>query len=206
MLKPNVRNNAHDEYRDVRYNAQQEQSVKDAIFKAEIAQHLKAQRKKQQLSLDATARLTGVSKAMLGQIEREESSPTIATLWKIASGLNTSFSAFFTGSPALHSAENTFPADPRMQVKTLFPYQSDTGLEMFEITLTDYHQQMSDPHGISVIEHVHVIEGEMKVFFANEWHPLNQGESIRFHSDQPHGYEATTERTVFHNIVSYPRG
>ncbi len=31
---------------------------------------------------------------MLGQIEREESSPTIATLWKIASGFETSFSSF----------------------------------------------------------------------------------------------------------------
>jgi transcriptional regulator with XRE-family HTH domain len=31
---------------------------------------------------------------MLGQIERNESSPTVATLWKIATGLNVPFSAF----------------------------------------------------------------------------------------------------------------
>jgi len=31
---------------------------------------------------------------MLGQIEREESSPSISTLWKIASGFHTSFSSF----------------------------------------------------------------------------------------------------------------
>ena len=47
--------------------------MKDAIFRAEIAQHLKSERKKKGLSLDKAAKLTGVSKAMLGQIEREES-------------------------------------------------------------------------------------------------------------------------------------
>ena len=40
------------------------------------------------LSLSKAADLTGVSKAMLGQIERGESSPTIATLWKIAKGFH----------------------------------------------------------------------------------------------------------------------
>jgi transcriptional regulator with XRE-family HTH domain len=45
-------------------------------------------------SLDVTSQKTGVSKAMLGQIERGESSPTIATLWKIASGFDVLFSSF----------------------------------------------------------------------------------------------------------------
>jgi transcriptional regulator with XRE-family HTH domain len=63
---------------------------------ARIASHLKSLRKSRGLSLDKTAQLTGVSKAMLGQIERGESSPTIATLWKIATGLSASFSSFIT--------------------------------------------------------------------------------------------------------------
>ena len=53
----------------------------EQAFKQHIAQHLKALRKAQGLSLDSVAKLTGVSKAMLGQIERQESSPTISTLW-----------------------------------------------------------------------------------------------------------------------------
>ena len=65
-----------------------------AISKS-IAQHLQSVRKGRGLSLDKTAKLTGVSKAMLGQIERGESSPTIATLWKIATGLECSFSSFW---------------------------------------------------------------------------------------------------------------
>ncbi len=179
--------------------------MKETQFKSEIASYLKSQRKRKGLSLDATAKLTGVSKAMLGQIERGESSPTIATLWKIASGLETSFSAFFANDPNLKLAERVFPEDPRMKVKTLFPFQEDTGLEVFEITLCDYHTQISSPHSVGVVEHVHVISGEVSLYFNQEWHLLKAGESLRFFSDQPHGYRSESETSVFHNIICYPK-
>lgn len=59
-----------------------------------LAQRLKGLRSELGWSLDVAARETGVSKAMLGQIERGESSPTVATLWKIATGFRVSFSSF----------------------------------------------------------------------------------------------------------------
>ena len=60
---------------------------------------LRALRTGRAWSLDRAAQETGVSKAMLGQIERGESSPTIATLWKIASGFNTSLSSLIEPMP-----------------------------------------------------------------------------------------------------------
>ena len=42
---------------------------------------LKQLRQQRGWSLSRLAEATGVSKAMLGQIERNESSPTVATLW-----------------------------------------------------------------------------------------------------------------------------
>ena len=59
-----------------------------------IGNKLKDIRNKRNLSLDEVAKLTGVSKAMLGQIERGQSNPTVSTLWKIATGLKVSFSLF----------------------------------------------------------------------------------------------------------------
>ena len=178
--------------------------MNESIFKSHIANYLKSLRKKKGLSLDATAKATGVSKAMLGQIEREESSPTISTLWKISSGLQTSFSAFFANEPQLCASEATFPDDPKMQIKTLFPFKSDAGLEMFEITLTEHHQQMSPPHGTGVIEHIHVLKGELNLYFDGEWHLLKSGESRRFFGDQPHGYQAISATAIFQNIICYP--
>ena len=59
-----------------------------------IGNRLREIRMKRGLSLDEVSRLTGVSKAMLGQIERAKSVPTVSTLWKIATGLKVSFSLF----------------------------------------------------------------------------------------------------------------
>ena len=52
-----------------------------------IGSNLKRIRKAQKMSLDMLAKKTGVSKSMLGQIERGESSPTISTLGKIVEGI-----------------------------------------------------------------------------------------------------------------------
>ena len=59
-----------------------------------IGEKLKILRTTRTLSLDDVSALTGVSKPMLGQIERGQSIPTVTTLWKIATGLKTPLSFF----------------------------------------------------------------------------------------------------------------
>lgn len=63
-------------------------------IQAIIAKNLVKLRKTRNLTLDQVSELTGVSKAMLGQIEKGKSTPTVTTLWKIANGLQVSFSVF----------------------------------------------------------------------------------------------------------------
>jgi len=55
-----------------------------------LASNLRRIREERRLSLDKVSELTGVSKSMLGQIERGESNPTLQTVWKIANGLRVS--------------------------------------------------------------------------------------------------------------------
>lgn len=174
------------------------------IFSAQISQRLKELRKNRGWSLDITAKKTGVSKAMLGQIERGESSPTIGTLWKIASGLETSFSSFFLDQIEKDEHATPFPNDPNMQMHTIFPYSSDTRMEVFEVTLTNCHEQQSSPHQLGVIEHFIVLEGVLEIFFDGSWHRLPKGGTARFHADQPHAYRTIGEKAVFQNIINYP--
>ena len=56
-----------------------------------IAYNLKRIRKSRNMSLDMLAEKTGVSKSMLGQIERGESNPTVATISRIMEGIKVSF-------------------------------------------------------------------------------------------------------------------
>ncbi|EGG92805.1 hypothetical protein IMCC1989_2739 [gamma proteobacterium IMCC1989] len=38
---------------------------------------------------------------------------------------------------------------------------------------------------------------------GGEWKKINEGESIRFYADQPHGYYGETDKAVFQNIIRY---
>jgi transcriptional regulator with XRE-family HTH domain len=52
-----------------------------------VGANLRRQRTRRGLSLERLARLSGVSRSMLGQIESGQSAPTIKTLWRIAVAL-----------------------------------------------------------------------------------------------------------------------
>ena len=49
-----------------------------------IGFQLKKIRQQRSYSLDDVAKVSGVSKAQLAQIEKGESNPTVSTIWKIA--------------------------------------------------------------------------------------------------------------------------
>jgi quercetin dioxygenase-like cupin family protein len=126
-------------------------------------------------------------------------------MWQIASGLDTSFSAFFATDPRLLVSTNVFPDDKNMRVKTVFSYQPDTKMEVFEIEMTDFHRQSSEPHAAGVVEHVCVQKGTLEIFVDGEWNRVNEGESLRFRADQEHRYRAMSELVRFQNIVCYTR-
>ena len=73
-----------------------------------IGERLRVIRTNMNLSLDETAKLTGVSKPMLGQIERGQSVPTITTLWKIATGLKKPLSSFLDNRQTEYDMVNIF--------------------------------------------------------------------------------------------------
>ncbi len=199
----------------MRYNAQlllrKRCAMKD--INNRISKTLKSLRQDRQWSLDKAAEQTGVSKAMLGQIERGESSPTISTLWKIASGFQTSFSSFIEElQPAIQDpihrtgvVQHLHPKDKKIKVSALFPFDKQLHFELFVIELLPGCEHLSPSHEAGVIEHVVVIEGKIEIFVNNIWHSLNKGEGLRFHANQPHGYRNPTKKTAcIHDMIHYP--
>lgn len=178
-----------------------------------IAKILKKLRTERALSLSKTAELTGVSKAMLGQIELGQSSPTVAILWKIATGFNIPFSNFLevgkTKSPELHDFENLpifEQAVSGMRVTSLIPFDPILKVDLFKIELIPGALSQSSPHEKGVIEHVIVFQGVLKLTLNQEQHVIKAGESFRFSADVPHSYANESEETVvLHNLIHYPK-
>ena len=156
---------------------------------------------------------TGVSKAMLGQIERGESSPTIATLWKIATGFGVSFSSFvedLEGNDAdfLHrkaDLKQIHKKDDKIRVLPIFSYDENLKFEVFVIELLPGCEHLSPPHQKGVIEHLIVSKGNIEVLVKGLWHPLHEKEGLRFNADKPHGYRnRSSSSAIFHDIIHYP--
>lgn len=181
---------------------------------SQISKTLKNLRQERGWSLDKASENTGVSKAMLGQIERGESSPTIATLWKIASGFNTSFSSFIEEigpkfNEPVHRrghARHIHPRDENIRVMPLFPFDKELNFELFVIELLPGCEHLSPPHQDGVIEHVIAIEGEVEIYLDNRWHKLKKGEGLRFNANQAHGYRNLGQSlAVIHDMIHYKK-
>ncbi len=178
-----------------------------------LAEELRRQRKLRGWSLDQASQASGVSKAMLGQIERGESSPTVATLWKIASGFGCSLSRFIAAPtaqgplPLFRDARSVRakPATDDMLVAPLFPFDAAMGFELLELTLLPGYVRESEAHANGVIEHVTVLRGALDVLIDGLWHPLAEGQAVRFAADLPHGYRNLHDvPAVCHNLIHYP--
>lgn len=179
-----------------------------------ISLTLKGLRREHGWSLDKTALETGVSKAMLGQIEREESSPSIATLWKIASGFHTSFSSFIEDlntdfeNPLYRATPSQPPhvTDEKIHIMPLFPFDTELNCELFIIELLPGCEHLSPAHDKGVIEHAIVIEGTMEILINGVWQTLEKNQGVRFNANQPHGYRNFSSKTAsFHDLIHYPK-
>lgn len=176
-----------------------------------MGQGIKRLRQQRGWSLDRAAQSTGVSKAMLGQIERGESSPTLNTLWKIARGYEVPFSELMApmiGAEGSGPSASLEPAGGGLSVRTLVPYDGAMQAELLELTLAPGHLRTSQPHETGVIEHVIVVQGALSVEVDGQWQALTAGEVFKFTADRPHSYrnDSPFENTVFHNLIHYPQG
>lgn len=165
---------------------------------------LKQLRQQRGWSLSRLAEATGVSKAMLGQIERNESSPTsrhYGNCHRVERTISTFISPPQSATPSVYD-----PQQQAMVITSLFPYDPQLCFEHFSIQMASGAISESTPHEKGVIEHVVVIDGQLDLCVDGEWQTLNCGEGVRFAADVTHIYRNGGEQTVhFHSLIHYPR-
>lgn len=175
-----------------------------------ISSTLKKTRVEKGLTLGETSNLTGVSKAMLGQIERAESTPTISTLWKISTGLKISFSELLSGNHdnsnivVIDQIDPVYESDNKMELYNVFPFNPLTGFEYFYIKLLPGAHHVSSPHKASTEEYVVVTEGTLEMVINNKSYVLKAPSAMSFKADELHEYNNPFDEVViFQNVVKY---
>ncbi|MFS0869325.1 helix-turn-helix domain-containing protein [Paenibacillus xylanilyticus] len=177
-----------------------------------LAQNLKQIREQRKLSLDKVAEITGISKTMLGQIERGESNPSIATVWKIANGLKLSFTTLIhepktdttvvTGDDIQVLTEE----EGRVRIYPHFPFEEGRRFEMYAMEMDAEASLGAEPHIEGTEEFITVFEGEITIRVGTEDYTVKRGESIRFRADKPHAYmNSGTSENRFSMVIHYPK-
>lgn len=179
------------------------------VVQKTIAKNLLKIRKEKGLSLEKTAELTGVSKAMLGQIERNESNPTVSTLWKIAKGLKISFSSLMKEeeqSVTVVNAQNQHPVvdeNGAYKVYSVFPFEPGKQFEMYTVTIDSLYIHKAEAHMKGVEEYIVVESGELVLSVNDVEYRLSKGQAVRFRADVPHAYENKSDSMVKLTVMIY---
>lgn len=160
-----------------------------------VGANLRRLRQRRGLSLEKLAHLSGVSRAMLGQIELGQSAPTINVLWKIARALEVTFSALISsrtqsGVLVLRSGDSKLltSKDRSFSSRALFPFDEPRRVELYELRLAAGGTERAEAHAPGTSENLVVSAGTVEIDIAGETHRLDTGDSILFEADSPHAY------------------
>lgn len=162
-----------------------------------LAASLKAARRSKGLSLDAVAKLSGVSRSMVSQIERGESSPTVATLWNLTQALHVDFAGLLEGRPAPGIEVLRSGAVPLIEgrgtgvrIRILSPAEEAGSHEVYELAFAPGGALVSDPHGPGCREHLTVLDGSLAVTSGETEERIGAGDTARYAADRPHAIRA----------------
>ncbi len=162
-----------------------------------LAASLREARKARGLSLDAVAKLSGVSRSMVSQIERGESSPTVATLWNLTQALQVDFAGLLEGKPSGGIEVTRASAAPviagrgtGVRIRILSPAEAVGEHEVYELNFAPGGALVSDPHSPGCREHLTVIEGSLRVTSGEDMQDLGMGDTARYAADRDHAIRA----------------
>ena len=178
-------------------------------FQKAVANNIKQMRESRKLTLDAAAKLTGVSRSMLSQIEKGDVNPTISVLWKIANGYKTSFSSLISPEAGAHLliwAEDVtaLPEDEGRYInRPAFPFQDDAQFETYMIEIKPGGFLQAQAHLGGAVEFVTLFSGEAEICAGGDVFRLRRGDSLRFRADVEHTYRNTGTETVHINMIIY---
>jgi transcriptional regulator with XRE-family HTH domain len=184
----------------------------DSDITALVGENLRRLRTRNGLSLERLARASGVSRAMLSQIELGRSVPSVTVLWKIARALEVPFSAFTAQSGSgettvlrAHRAKLLSSRSGRFSSRALFPFTGPRRVAFYELRLAPHTVEEADAHSPGTIENLVLAQGSLEIAFGEERYRLDYGDAIHFVADKPHAYRnAGPIEALFYLVMTYP--
>jgi XRE family transcriptional regulator, regulator of sulfur utilization len=157
-------------------------------------------RKAYNLSLSELAEQSGVAKSIISQIERNETNPTLATIWRLSQALDISIERVLADGSDEPFIEKTTHADTpillsedgKMRLAIIGWIRTVEWLQWYDVISEPGGVLESDPHQRGSVECLSVLDGAFEVEIDGTLHPLQKGETLRYRCDRPHILRCTS--------------
>jgi transcriptional regulator with XRE-family HTH domain len=163
-----------------------------------VGPRVRALREAMGLSLRNLAERSGVSAPMLSQVERGETSPTLAVAAKIAAGLELTLSQLLRLDEGQHLVVSRAGRRRRYErrghrIEELTPplpgQRADVSLHALKAGAATGGPDDPPMHEPGSRETAVVLEGDLVLFVEGARHELHAGDSVTFDADVPHHFE-----------------
>lgn len=160
--------------------------------RAAIGPRLRAARQARQLTIDEVAQISGLTKGFLSRVERDMTSPSVATLVTLCDVLSISVGSLFEEPDVQFVAAGTGPRLNLGGIRTderLVSPRSEARLQVIRSTI---HQGGSGGEQLyslaAEVDVLHVLNGHVTVRFTGEEWELGPGDTVTFNGQEPHSW------------------
>ena len=146
------------------------------------------------LSLAELSAQSGVAKSIISQIERNETNPTLTTIWRLAHALDVSIESMLQGSedgPFIeHLGRGTTPIfvsdDGLCRLAVIGWLNTVDWLQWYDFQADPGGVLESTAHARGSVECLSVLDGELNVDVGGLVEKVGAGETLRYRCDRPH--------------------
>lgn len=151
-------------------------------------------RKAYNMSLGELSVHSGVAKSIISQIERNETNPTIGTVWRLSRALDSSIDEVLKAdeSPNIlqHQKKGAVPIliseDGKCKLAIIGALELADWVQWYDLQAEPGGVLASEAHQAGCVEHLAVLSGQLDVTVGDETVGVKAGEIFRFRGDRPH--------------------
>lgn len=190
--------------------------ARDNRLEEAIGRQVRAYRKKMEITVVDLATQAGLSAGMLSKIENGLTSPSLATLRALADALKIPVTSLFRSydevSDAMHVKAGEGLKIERRGTRAGHQYQllghsthPALAVEPYLITITE-ESDVFPRFQHTGLEFLFILEGAVRYRHGDSFYDLEEGDSLFFDADKPHGPEQLTRLPLrFLSIISWNR-
>jgi XRE family transcriptional regulator, regulator of sulfur utilization len=151
-------------------------------------------RKAYNLSLSELAEQSGVAKSIISQIERNETNPTLATIWRLSQALDVSIEQVLRTTDDEPFLEKTtrgetpilVSEDGRCRLAIIGWIKTVDWVQWYDFSADPGGVLESEGHQRGSVESLSVSTGELEVEVGGAIERAKAGETLRYRCDRPH--------------------